>query len=809
MPVAMLGGSRRGTICYRWCFLSQIRAANTSAQRVLLCRRKITDGPRSLERSCSTHVVLSNLRQLSPSKETMLYCVSAFVKPVRVCGLWCDTCLYGCGIREMPRNALPRYAYDHVGGKLRPGGSLNAARILHQANFGRNCIVCTALLLLSAVVPYAFFSAVCKDTPEEELLFILSIVSPLLSMVAVVAPMVNTVRQLRSFANPYQQVAAFAAGEDLDELVDDGNVEQESSVPSLGRDSTAKHPGAEIEMTAPTRALGLSSARLSQGDDASRIRGPEQQISENMELRDIGQRDDRSGDEEERTQILDKRGVDALWPTSTEGTEFEYDGEDPHASLCPVASRALAALGKLPVTMFRTQLVCAVLGVSYGIQVRSEPVVVNNMVQLLFLLFYLSVVRYLESFVAISASASDSVDSETHLSLQEEMGEFSLNEVDSPTGSITTSGLPAERVDEDDAEFRAQEASNRLFDQGRSFGDGEASADSNSVVPTAVSATQIGRQIGEEPHEVCKNFDIRQRKNTGAKLVRSALTGSDDESGKSKSWRIGFVLSFSMRLGLVLFICVNYCSLLLVGIAIIASTVFLNLAPLIDLPRVIQSRDPASLDASICVIYLMSNGVWSLYGLILEDFVVLLPSVVSYVLSAFQMLLILWTRRARVTEELCPLDMGFLLALFRVVADALPWGSRGTGEEEDEFGHSERNASQLPYSFILTRRGSDTTAGGSKNSADPSFDRIGSSSTELSGFKRKLSRDHNRRTGSKSEVSAMKGGQKTGHIQWSMPSDQEMFASRKRKRARSKPGSNATYTPSNATLTPIRGISKI
>merc|ERR1719261_2358796 len=62
------------------------------------------------------------------------------------------------------------------------------------------------------------------------------------------------------------------------------------------------------------------------------------------------------------------------------------------------------------------------------------------------------------------------------------------------------------------------------------------------------------------------------------------------------------------------------------------------------------------------VVSFLSNALWSLYGCLIKDMVVTLPSVLGYLLCGFQVLLLLWC------HSKLPFDLGFLLLPCRTAA---------------------------------------------------------------------------------------------------------------------------------------------
>lgn len=91
---------------------------------------------------------------------------------------------------------------------------------------------------------------------------------------------------------------------------------------------------------------------------------------------------------------------------------------------------------------------------------------------------------------------------------------------------------------------------------------------------------------------------------------------------------------------------------------IIFSNVYLCLTPLASVGEILRTRDRTKLSFLYCAVLTVVNGCWTLFGLILEDLVIFLPSLAGYLLCLFQLEIVLWTR------GIFPADMTFLLYLF-------------------------------------------------------------------------------------------------------------------------------------------------
>merc|ERR1712226_1320659 len=114
-------------------------------------------------------------------------------------------------------------------------------------------------------------------------------------------------------------------------------------------------------------------------------------------------------------------------------------------------------------------------------------------------------------------------------------------------------------------------------------------------------------------------------------------------------------LSFLFNGGLYFFSVLSPLSLL--GNAITVFNVVLFGVPLTKIGIILRTRNASSIPQMMTFIAVINNAVWSLYALLIEDSVLLLPSLLGYFLSSFQVLLIFWCKGA------LPFDLDFLLLL--------------------------------------------------------------------------------------------------------------------------------------------------
>lgn len=135
-----------------------------------------------------------------------------------------------------------------------------------------------------------------------------------------------------------------------------------------------------------------------------------------------------------------------------------------------------------------------------------------------------------------------------------------------------------------------------------------------------------------------------------------------------------------------LYVCVEVISLDALGQVITIFNLILFAVPLASLGTILKTRNAASLPTAMTVVSTLANAVWSVYALLIKDMVVLVPSVLGFVLCAFQVLVLLWCHNK------LPFDLSFLL---------LPCRSSGPPTKKiapvvGEFGLPEENPEVTP-----------------------------------------------------------------------------------------------------------------
>jgi len=123
------------------------------------------------------------------------------------------------------------------------------------------------------------------------------------------------------------------------------------------------------------------------------------------------------------------------------------------------------------------------------------------------------------------------------------------------------------------------------------------------------------------------------------------------------SW-LSFFVEMAAMMNSSLFLFAAYTPVRILGHGITVLNIALCAVPLLKLGGILRTR-MNTLPTAMILVAVANNGVWSLYGFLINDSVLLLPSVIGYVLSVFQMLVILWCKAK------LPFDLVFLQPLFR------------------------------------------------------------------------------------------------------------------------------------------------
>jgi uncharacterized protein with PQ loop repeat len=88
-------------------------------------------------------------------------------------------------------------------------------------------------------------------------------------------------------------------------------------------------------------------------------------------------------------------------------------------------------------------------------------------------------------------------------------------------------------------------------------------------------------------------------------------------------------------------------------------TLILCISPLTNLGVVIRTRNAASIPVAMTTVMLFSNIAWTMYGIVLEDRFIYLPSLFGFVIAVFQLLVTAWC------SEVLFYDLSFLEWVFK------------------------------------------------------------------------------------------------------------------------------------------------
>lgn len=139
----------------------------------------------------------------------------------------------------------------------------------------------------------------------------------------------------------------------------------------------------------------------------------------------------------------------------------------------------------------------------------------------------------------------------------------------------------------------------------------------------------------------------------------------------NSSW-LRFVVPLWLGLNVSFHVCVMILPINVLGHLIILFNIVLSGVPLMKLGSILRTRSSVTLPTGMTVVSCMNNALWTMFSLHLNDTVLLVPSLLGFVLSFFQILVILWC------NHVLPFDLGFLLLLGRAPPaakiDVLPTG---------------------------------------------------------------------------------------------------------------------------------------
>ncbi|CAJ1353751.1 unnamed protein product [Effrenium voratum] len=141
-------------------------------------------------------------------------------------------------------------------------------------------------------------------------------------------------------------------------------------------------------------------------------------------------------------------------------------------------------------------------------------------------------------------------------------------------------------------------------------------------------------------------------------LACQVLFLAGDHYASVDSQWLFFALKISVLIDVGILCASSYVPMNILGQCITVCNVGLYSCPLMNMGNLLRTRNSSALPAFMVGINVLNNALWSLYALLIEDMVVLVPSLLGYCCSFFQIMLILWCR------HLLPFDLSFLLTFF-------------------------------------------------------------------------------------------------------------------------------------------------
>eukprot|EP00929_Paragymnodinium_shiwhaense_P106798 TRINITY_DN72515_c0_g1_i1.p1 TRINITY_DN72515_c0_g1~~TRINITY_DN72515_c0_g1_i1.p1 ORF type:complete len:395 (+),score=3.44 TRINITY_DN72515_c0_g1_i1:66-1250(+) len=131
--------------------------------------------------------------------------------------------------------------------------------------------------------------------------------------------------------------------------------------------------------------------------------------------------------------------------------------------------------------------------------------------------------------------------------------------------------------------------------------------------------------------------------------------GADHYVRQSNSQWLSFSLKGAVFFNITLHVTATISPLTILGYSITLFNILMFAAPLANLGTILQTKNPSPLPTPMVTLSLLNNGVWVMYAMLIEDIVVLLPSVLGYAMAAFQAQVILWCK------GFLPFDLAYLL----------------------------------------------------------------------------------------------------------------------------------------------------
>lgn len=157
-------------------------------------------------------------------------------------------------------------------------------------------------------------------------------------------------------------------------------------------------------------------------------------------------------------------------------------------------------------------------------------------------------------------------------------------------------------------------------------------------------------------------------------LTADQYIATENEKLSDIHW-VRFAVDKSVVFNLGLLVCTRWLPTYYLGQLIIYFNIFLFAIPLANLPVVLTTRDASSMSFPLVAIGCVTNAAWTVFGMVIADNVLLVPSLLAYMLGAFQLMLITWSKGS------LPFDLSFLLLLGRLVPKRADKASDRAGEE--------------------------------------------------------------------------------------------------------------------------------
>jgi len=136
------------------------------------------------------------------------------------------------------------------------------------------------------------------------------------------------------------------------------------------------------------------------------------------------------------------------------------------------------------------------------------------------------------------------------------------------------------------------------------------------------------------------------------------LSGEHYVRAVNTQW-LSFSIKGSCFFNIILYVMATISPLTILGHSITCFNIAMFATPLTKLPIILRTKNASSLPCGMTVISVINNGIWTLYALLIQDTVLLLPSILGYLLAGFQVLIILWCK------GMLPFDLSFILLFIR------------------------------------------------------------------------------------------------------------------------------------------------